>query len=81
MNCKPVYLKNDPYRIAYMANGRWELQRDTGHDGVNARNATKTEPKREHCDRWQPVMRPTSLTEARAALNAKDSQRPGTLAN
>ena len=32
-------------------------------------------------DPWQPVMRPTSLAEARTALNARDSQRPGTLAN
>ena len=68
MNCKPVYLKNDPYRIAYVANGQWQLQKSTGHQGTR------------ESDPWHPVMRPTSLAEARTALNARDSQRPGTLA-
>jgi hypothetical protein len=75
MNCQPIYLKNDPFRIAYVANGNWQLQRDSGHDGTNARKATKTEPKREHFDRWQPVMRPMAFKEAQAALNARDSQK------
>ena len=69
MNCKPVYLKNDPYRIAYVANGQWQLQKTDNSQGTRER------------DPWQPVMRPTTFAEAKTALNAKDSQRPGTLAN
>ena len=70
-NCNPVYLKEDPFRICYVANGNWCLQHDTGRTGINAIKAKGVE----HQDRWQPVMRPAPFDIAKAALASRDSTR------
>lgn len=74
-NCSPVVLKSDPFRIAYVANGMWQLQHDTNHKGINAVKAGKTILAKAHFDRWQPVMRPAPFDIAKAQLAARDSTK------
>ena len=78
MNTKPVYLKSDPFRVIYVANGLWQLQQDTGMKGQNYFKGTKVEPKRDHFDRWQSIRRPMTREEAIAALNGHDTSRQQT---
>jgi hypothetical protein len=61
MNSKPVYSSDGKHRIAYVANGRWQLQYDT-------RVSSK------EVDHWQPSMRPTTFNEARSALLAVEKK-------
>jgi hypothetical protein len=75
MNNRPIYLKDNTFRIAYVANGQWQLQKFMGGKGTN--KETKGKIPQPHYDPWKMVMRPMSLEEAKAALAAKELQLQG----
>lgn len=59
----PIYSKSSSFRIAYVANERWQLQyRRTEAKGTNR---GKKDP---HFDPWEPYQRPTDFCKSAGVI-------------
>jgi hypothetical protein len=64
---KPIQVGQ--FRICYVANGRWQLQQDSGNPGRNSTMKSRYGEKLPHEDRWTAISQPMTFLEAKGRLD------------